>query len=101
MLYYYIFGKYSTNLKPFASLISMFLKHLYYFHSLKTSELENEKFGINRRKTSFCSLIQSCNDKREGVYWNYKYKLATFAHHDIFLEGNTNNLLKQRTVSTH
>ena len=62
MVYYYIFGKYSTNLKPFASLVSMFLKHLYYFHSLKNSELENEKFGINRRKTSFCSLIhcKSC-----------------------------------------
>ena len=25
-----------------------------------------------------------------------KYKLATFAHQDIFSEGNTNKLLKQR-----
>ena len=28
--------------------------------------------------------------------WNYKYILATFAHQDIFSEGNTNKLLKQR-----
>ena len=41
-----------------------------------------------------CEVISS--SKWNTLYWNYKYKLATFAHQDIFSEGNTNKLLKQR-----
>ena len=49
---------------------------------------------ISVRCLGFCG----CNSDetfRVG-YWNYKYKLATFAHQDIFSEGNTNKLLKTR-----
>ena len=41
-----------------------------------------------------CEVISS--SKWNTLYWNYKYKLATFAHQDIFSVGNTNKLLKQR-----
>ena len=41
-----------------------------------------------------CEVISS--NKWNTLYWNYKYKLATFAHQDIFSDGNTNKLLKQR-----
>ena len=36
------------------------------------------------------------NTNWNPLYWNYKHKLATFAHQDIFSEGNTNKLLKRR-----
>ena len=39
---------------------------------------------------SWCAKVASL------LSWNYKYKLATFAHQDIFSEGNTNKLLKRR-----
>ena len=41
-----------------------------------------------------CEVINS--SKWNTLYWNYKYKLAAFAHQDIFSEGNTNKLLKQK-----
>ena len=44
--------------------------------------------------TPSCKVINS--SKWNTLHWNYKYKLATFVHLDIFLERNTNRLLKQR-----
>ena len=49
------------------------------------------KYGL---LTPSCELINS--SKWNTLYWNYKYKLANFAHQDMFSEGNTNKLLKQR-----
>ena len=94
----------------------MSLKYLIYFQSRKKSELENEKLGRNRRRTSFCSLIQpkSCSDypscpyNHEGVHYRHGTKQSTsvikYLHfsQDITFKilGHTNKLsvLDQRAT---
>ena len=45
-------------------------------------------------QTPSCEVLDNTN--WNPLSWNYKYKLATFAHQDIFSDGNPNKLLKRR-----
>ena len=44
--------------------------------------------------TPSCEVMNS--SKWNTLYWNYKYKLATFAHQDIYFGRQYKQLLKQR-----